>query len=141
MKRFIALSMLAIASTLTVMPPADAQSCQTRDIDRAGSYCGANFNAGRCGGQINSTQAQLQDRINLGVKNGRLNQREAARLQTKLAQIAQLEARMRATGNRLTFSERTKLNNQLAKLNREITKELNDFDRRGVAYWTSRLFR
>lgn len=142
MKRLIALSMLAIASTLTVMSPADAQSYNNRDFNRTGNYYGGNFNNGRFGGgQINSTQAQLQARINLGVRNGRLNQREAARLQAKLAQISQIESRMRSSGNRLTFSERTRLNNQLASLSRDITKELNDFDRRRIGYWNNRNFR
>jgi hypothetical protein len=138
------------------MSPADAQSYnrdfnRDRNFNQTGTYyggtnfnSGTNFNNGRWGNggsQINSTQVQLQARINMGVRNGRLNQREAARLQTKLAQISQIEARMRATGNRLTFSERNRLNNQLASLSRDITKELNDFDRRRIGYWTNRNFR
>jgi hypothetical protein len=93
------------------------------------SQFGNGFNS-RFGGGINVTQAQLQARITAGISSGKLTRQEAAKLQAKLSRINTLEARLRSTGNRLSFGERQRLNNQLSQLNAQITREMNDFDRR-----------
>jgi hypothetical protein len=122
MKRVLTLSVVAMIAALSIMPAAEAQ-----------------FRSGRYGtNNINVVQSQLQARINAGVANGRLNQKEAARLQSKVAKISALEARMRASGNRLSSRERATLNTQLSNLSAQITRELNDFERRRVGYWGGR---
>lgn len=122
MKRIIAMASLAVMAAMAVSTPADAQRGWDNRYD--------NQFSGRYGGGINNTQAQLQARITAGINSGRLSNREAARLQAKLSRIATVEARLRASGNRLSFQERQRLNRQLANLSAEITRDLNDFDRR-----------
>lgn len=118
MRRIAAFALVALA-TLLPAAPANAQ-----------------YQFGHGGGaQINSQQAQLQTRINRGVASGRLNGSEAARLQSKVAQIANFEARMRMSGNRLSFGERQKLQSMISKLNNDITHDLNDFERRRVGFY------
>lgn len=101
----IATGILALA---TLAPAADAQ-----------------YNWG-----VNGTQAQLQSRINFGVRNGSLTRSEASNLQRKLNQITSMESRYRNTGNRLSWSERNRLNAQLSRLSADIEQQLNDLDRR-----------
>lgn len=81
-------------------------------------------------GNIDNAQARLQSRITAGINSGRLTQAESARLQARFAQIAGLEANLRASGNRLSFGERQRLTNQLARLNSDVTRQMNDFDGR-----------
>jgi hypothetical protein len=45
-----------------------------------------------------------------------------------------MEARMRATGGRLSFTERNRLNQKLSNLSFQVTRELNDLERRHVGY-------
>jgi hypothetical protein len=120
MKALVTISMVALLA-VAATTPASAQ------YGGGWGYGGGNFR-----GSINSTQAQLQARINQGIASGRLSRQEAARLQNKLAQVAALEARMRASGARLTWNERNKLNKQLSNLNVQITRELNDFENRRI---------
>ncbi|MBY0548118.1 MAG: hypothetical protein K2W95_12555 [Candidatus Obscuribacterales bacterium] len=81
-------------------------------------------------GNIDNAQARLQSRITAGINSGRLTQAESARLQAKFAQIASMEANLRASGNRLSFGERQRLTNQLARLSSDVTRQMNDFDGR-----------
>lgn len=117
MYRSIAIATLALLAVMTSAPAQAQQGWDSRQNSRYGSG-------------INTTQSQLQARINSGVNSGRLTQREASRLQSKLNHIANIEARMRASGNRLSFGERQRLNNQLSQLSADITQQMNDFERR-----------
>lgn len=89
------------------------------------------------GGNVNVMQAQLQARINRGIADGRLSSSEANRLQGKLNRINNLEARMRAERG-LSFKERSRLMNQISSLNNDITRQLNDFERRRIGFWNNR---
>ena len=134
MKRFIAVSSLALMAVLSLSTSAEAQRGWDNRYDNQGQRGWDNrYNNqfdGRYGGGINNTQAQLQARITAGINSGRLSNREAAKLQAKLSNIAQFEMRLRASGNRLSFNERQRLNRQLANLSSEITRDLNDYDHR-----------
>ena len=55
---------------------------------------------------INQRQAQLDKRIDRGIRRGEINRREAARLRTEFRGIAQLEYRYRRTGSGLSRWER-----------------------------------
>lgn len=122
MKRILTLSIAALLLGVGFSGPAMAQY----------------YGYGSGGSGINQSQARLQARINAGIANGRISQREAANLNRKMSDLAQLEARMRASGNRLSFSERARLNAKVATLNFQVSKDLNDFERRRIGFWGHR---
>ena len=78
------------------------------------------------GGNINVHQSLLRQRINAGISSGRLTRAEASRLLNEETRIAQLEDRLRASGNRLSFDEQRRLYSELDQLSAKINKELND---------------
>lgn len=84
MKKFLAVA--AAVGALAVAAPASAQTWQN----------------------INARQANLDARIDAGVRNGDLTRNEAARLRDEFRDIARLEARYRAS-NGLSLSERRDL--------------------------------
>lgn len=125
MKRLFSVSLVAFVAAGALMSPANAQ-----------------YGGGRGAGSINATQNRLRARIDAGVASGRLNSKEAARLRAKMAQINTLEARMRDNvpgrgRSGLNPAERNRLSSELALLNSQITRELNDFDHRRANYWKS----
>ena len=75
MKKIIA-SVLAVAAVSSVALPAAAAPWQS----------------------INQRQANLEQRIDRGVRTGRLSRVEASRLRTEFRALNRLEARYRATG-------------------------------------------
>lgn len=75
---------------------------------------------------INAHQAQIETRINQGVRSHRLTQREAAQLRLQLRQVAQLEARYRVNG--LQAWERQDLNRRLDRISAQVTAQINDRD-------------
>jgi len=103
MKKFLALA--ATASVLAMAAPAAAQ--------------------GYGGWQpINQRQAQLDQRIDVGVRNGSLTRSEAVRLRAEFNDIAHLEARYRQGG--LSTWERTDLDRRFDALSQRIRYERND---------------
>ncbi|MBA3859456.1 MAG: hypothetical protein C0507_21335 [Cyanobacteria bacterium PR.3.49] len=117
MKRIIATSLIALSAVLISLP-ANAQG-----------YRGYGY-----GNNINSTQAQLQARINNGIASRRLSRSEAQKLQFKLNRINNIEAQMRSSGG-LSFRERNNLNRQLTNLRNEINRDMNDFERRRIGFF------
>ena len=75
---------------------------------------------------INQRQAQLDPRIDRGVRSGQLNRRAAARLRTEFRQIANLEHRYRRSAPGLTMAERRDLDRRFDALSRKIRWERND---------------
>lgn len=75
---------------------------------------------------INGDQANQQARINQGVQSGSLTPQEAQRLQNNQAEFAAKEARLRASGNGLSYQERARLEAEQAKLSRQIYNQKND---------------
>lgn len=156
MKRSIAAASLALIAAIAASAPAQAQWASNKydaqftkydgafnkfdaykydsllaKHDAYNNKFGAHFNSQfNLGSDIDSMQAQLEARIASGVASKRLTPREASQLRAKLSHIATVEARLRSTGNRLSFSERNRLKNKLTTLSAEITREMNDFDRR-----------
>jgi hypothetical protein len=78
---------------------------------------------------INQRQAQLDRRIDMGVRNGQLTRNEAYRLRTEFRQITQLEVRYRRTGG-LQGWERADLDRRFDVLSRKIRIERHDRDDR-----------
>ena len=77
---------------------------------------------------INQRQANLDRRIDQGVRNGQLSRREAVRLRSEFNQIARLEARYRRGG--LTQWERADLDRRFDRLSAQIRSERRDRDGR-----------
>jgi Ni/Co efflux regulator RcnB len=76
------------------------------------------------GQDINARQANLERRIEVGIRNGSLNRREAMRLRSESRQIARLEHRYRADG--LSRWERRDLDNRLDALSAQVADERHD---------------
>lgn len=75
---------------------------------------------------INQRQANLQSRINQGVRNGALNRNEASRLRTRFANLNRLEYRYRRTGGGLSTWERRDLDQRFNVLSRSIRVQKQD---------------
>ncbi len=75
---------------------------------------------------INGDQANQQARINQGIQSGALTPKEAQRLQNNQAEFAAKEARLRASGNGLSYQERARLEAEQAKLSKQIYNQKND---------------
>lgn len=73
---------------------------------------------------INQRQAELDRRIDQGVRRGTLTRSEAARLRAEFRQIAQLERRYRANG--LSMRERADLDARFDRLATRIRWEQRD---------------
>ncbi|MEZ5958822.1 MAG: hypothetical protein R3C30_00140 [Hyphomonadaceae bacterium] len=76
---------------------------------------------------INQRQNMLENRINAGIRSGRLDRREAYRLRVEFQQIANLEARYRRNG--LSYAERRDLDRRFDRLTVQLNASLNDRDR------------
>jgi len=79
---------------------------------------------------INQRQAQLDQRIDVGVRNGSLTRREAQNLRAEFQGIARLEYRYRRTGGLQTW-ERRDLDRRFDILSAKIRYERRDRDDRG----------
>ncbi len=77
---------------------------------------------------INLRQANLDRRIDQGVRNGQLSRREATRLRGEFNGLIRLEARYRRGG--LTQWERTDLDRRFDRLSAQIRDERRDRDNR-----------
>lgn len=75
---------------------------------------------------INQRQRELDRRIDLGVRTGRISRREAAALRTEFRRIARLEQTYRRGG--LTIRERAELDRQFDRLSARIRVEASDRD-------------
>lgn len=79
---------------------------------------------------INARQAQLDRRIDQGVRSGALSRREAVRLRAEFNGIARLEAQYRRSRPGLTLAERRDLDRRFDSLSRKIRVERNDRNNR-----------
>lgn len=112
---------LTAASALAAAVPAMAQPYGGHDRYGRGDWT-----------SINQRQAQLDRRIEMGVRNGQLNRREASRLRNEFYDIARLERRYRANG--LSSWERADLDRRFDILSAKIRWERRDNDRYGYGY-------
>ena len=81
---------------------------------------------------INQRQAQLDRRIDQGVRNGSITRNEAIGLRSEFRHIARLENRYRTNG--LSNWERADLDRRFDGLSARIRWERNDGDRYGAGY-------
>jgi hypothetical protein len=75
---------------------------------------------------INQRQANLEHRIDQGVRTGDLNRREAQRLRERFRELARLESHYRRSGGRLTMAERADLNARFDQLSQRIYAQRHD---------------
>lgn len=115
MKRTL-LSLLA-ASSLAVALPAVANAQNWMTIDQR--------------------QANLDQRIDVGLRQGDLTRVEADRLRADFNALARLEADYRASAPGLTPAETQDLDRRFDALSQRIRSERTDTDRRGDASWMS----
>ncbi len=106
------LAMAVAASALAIAAPASAQTWQS----------------------INARQANLDHRIDVGVRNGSLTRREAANLRAEFDYLVRLEARYRATYG-LSYAERRDLDRRFDALSARIRFERSDWQDRRDRGW------
>lgn len=85
---------------------------------------------------INQRQARLDQRIDQGVRNGKLTRREATSLRSQFNAVARLETRYRANG--LSTWERADLDRRFDALSARLRWEQNDRDQYGAGYGNRR---
>lgn len=137
----ILITALAAASLTAIAAPAFAQPGPgygarpgyERGPDRGR---GPGYDRGRnyYGGSVNQREAQIDARIDVGVRRGDLTRREAVRLRSDLRAIERLERRYRNTGRGIVAWERRDLLRRLDRLSRQVFRERRDDDRRGPGY-------
>lgn len=106
------------------------------DLDRRFDQLSARIRTNRNDGQtgwtnINQRQANLDARIDAGVRDRSLTRQEAARLRSDFQSLARLEASYRRNG--LTMSERADLDRRFDQLSARIRTNRND----GQTAWTN----
>lgn len=99
-------SVATLGSAVAVAAPASAQAWQN----------------------INQRQANLDRRIDMGVRNGTLTRREAFQLRREFQDLQRLETRYRRNG--LSAWERNDLNRRFDGLSARIRYERNDYQGR-----------
>jgi len=102
------LAMAVAASALAIAAPASAQAWQS----------------------INQRQANLDSRIDAGVRDGSLTRPEAMRLRGEFNDLVRLEARYRSSYG-LSMSERADLDQRFDRLSAQIRYQRNDNEERG----------
>ena len=107
MKRIL-LAAAAVASLTAIAAPASAQAWRS----------------------INQRQAQLDHRIDRGVRTGVLTRGEAIRLRAEFRRILQLEGYYRRTGGGLDGRERRDLDRRMDMLAAKIRYEKHDYQQR-----------
>jgi hypothetical protein len=75
---------------------------------------------------INRRQARQERRIATGVRTGRLTPEETERLMRQENKLNRRESKYRASGGRLTWKERQKLNRSLNRESRTIYRQKHD---------------
>lgn len=105
---------LVLASVTAAAAPAAAQS-----YNRPGYH--QNYNNWQ---PINARLSNLDRRIDVGLRNGQLSRREAARLRAEFNSLLQLEANYRRGG--LTGWERSDLDRRFDRLSAQIRYERAD---------------
>lgn len=86
---------------------------------------------------INQRQANLEQRIDQGVRDGSLTRAEASRLRAEFNDLSRLEARYRYSGGGLSLQERVDLDRRFDALSSQIRFERNDRQDRGDRGWVS----
>ena len=103
----------------------DRQNVRPR-YDRPGSYQSGYSRPGYYRPGINDRQRYQQNQITRGRRAGVLTPSEASALRAREARVRYLETRLRDSGNRLTPTERYRLQSELSGLRRDIYRQSTD---------------
>jgi len=79
---------------------------------------------------INQRQANLEQRIDQGIRKGDLTRPEAARLRVQFRELSRLETQYRRSGGRLTMAERRDLDARYDRLSQRIYAQRHDSQQR-----------
>ncbi len=90
----------------------------------------ADLSYGQRHGSIRERIEQQQERIEQGIRSGSLTRREAAKVQKELDEVRRARARMHDDDGRISHKERERLNHRLDKVERMISREKHDSQRR-----------
>lgn len=107
------LTTLTLAAATALALTAGSASAQSRWHDGRGQWQ-----------SVNQRQAELDRRIDRGVRAGQISRTEAYRLRAEFRDIARLEARYRQNG--LSSRERVDLDRRFDRLAMQISREMND---------------
>lgn len=80
---------------------------------------------GRYWSELDARQAQIDRRIDRGLRTGRITRQEAMRLRAEFRQVARLERRYRSDGH-LSYSERADLDRRFDRLEMAVRHEARD---------------
>ncbi len=75
---------------------------------------------------INQRQANIDRRIDQGVRNGALNRAEASRLRIQFRDLNRLEAQYRRSGGGLSLAERRDLDRRFDRLSQRVYTQKHD---------------
>ncbi|MBR0552253.1 hypothetical protein [Stakelama marina] len=87
---------------------------------------------------VNQRQANIERRIDVGVRSGSLDRREARSLRIQYRRLVRLEARYRSSGHRLTRGERRILERRYDALSRQVARQRHDRQHRRYASYRRR---
>lgn len=97
------------------------------DLDKRMDALAARVTAARSNWRtINQRQAELDRRIDVGVRNGSLTAKEAVSLRAEFQQVARMEASFRASHGVLTAAEKADLDRRMDVLTHKIRTERSD---------------
>lgn len=75
---------------------------------------------------VNDRQAQIDRRIDQGLRSGELTRHEAVRLREQFREIARLERHFRRTDGRFTAHERREIDRRLDRLSDRVYAQKHD---------------
>jgi len=121
LKKTLFATLAAAAATVALASPAAAQSYGHDRYDRH-----ERSDRGDVAYNINARQAQLEQRIERGLRRGTLDRHEARELRREVREITRLEADLRRNG--LTPAERRTLDRRLDRLEVAVARQSRDRD-------------
>lgn len=129
MTKKLFISALAAVAAASVALPAAAQSYGGPSYGNSYGHHNRGPAANHYGwNSINARQANLDRRIDMGVRNGQLSRREAVNLRSQFNGLLRLEAQYRRNG--LSAWERQDLDRRFDRLSAQIRVERRDRDGR-----------
>jgi len=125
MKKLLVPALVLAAVSAAALPAAAQSHGPARGHQQPAPYANAGYGNWQ---SINVRQANLDRRIDQGVRNGAISRREATRLRSDFNGLLRLEASYRRGG--LTAWERADLDRRFDRLSAQITVERRDRDNR-----------
>jgi len=83
---------------------------------------------------VNQRQANLERRIDQGIRSGDLTRPEAVRLRAQFRDLTRLESQYRRSGGRLDMSERRDLDQRFDRLSQQVYAQKHDRQDRSRRY-------